>query len=88
MIRLYYGSFLDYDNRTIKVDIYDTEASSDFNLTEDNSTGEEIIFTGSNPVIINHSGEANDLFNPIKKSSCKVGIVTNKLLPNLYTPYK
>ena len=48
----------------------------------------DLKFSGSNPVMINLNGSADDIYAPIKTTSCDVNIVSNKILDDLYTPTK
>ena len=48
----------------------------------------DLKFSGSNPVMINLNGSADDIYAPIKTTSCDVNIVSNKILDDLYTPAK
>lgn len=45
----------------------------------------DLTFAGNLPVVINRSGDAQDIFAPIKSSSCDITIVSNKILTDLYT---
>lgn len=48
----------------------------------------DLKFSGVNPVMINLNGSADDIYAPIKTTSCDVNIVSNKILDDLYTPTK
>ena len=48
----------------------------------------DLKFSGSNPVMINLNGSADDIYAPIKTTSCDVNIVSYKILDDLYTPAK
>lgn len=45
----------------------------------------DLTFAGNLPVVINRSGDTQDIFAPIKSSSCDITIVSNKILTDLYT---
>lgn len=48
----------------------------------------DLIFSGENPVIINRNGDADNIFDSIRTSSCDVNIVSKDLLTDLYTAKK
>ena len=48
----------------------------------------DLKFSGVNPVIINYNGSSDDIYAPIKTSSCDVNIVSEKLLDDMYSPNK
>ena len=48
----------------------------------------DLKFSGSKPVMINLNGSVDDIYAPIKTTSCDVNIVSNKILDDLYTPAK
>lgn len=48
----------------------------------------DLKFSGVTPVIINYTGSADDLYAPVKTSSCDVNIVSNHILDDLYTAKK
>lgn len=48
----------------------------------------DLTFAGNSPVIINRNGDARNVFDPIKSSSCDITIVSNKILADLYTDDK
>ena len=48
----------------------------------------DLIFSGKLPVVINKTGDARDVFNPMNSSSCDISIVSNKILSDLYTKDK
>lgn len=45
-------------------------------------------FTGENPVVINYSGNSDDIFAPVRTSSCDINLVSPELLTDLYTAKK
>ena len=45
-------------------------------------------FSGGSPVIINYNGSAEDIYAPVRTSSCDVNIVSPKILDDLYTARK
>ena len=48
----------------------------------------DLKFTGVTPVIINYNGSTDDIYAPIKTSSCDVNIVSSHILDDLYTARK
>ena len=48
----------------------------------------DLHFSGKLPIIINRSGDARDIFAPLRSSSCDITIVSNKILTDLYTDDK
>jgi hypothetical protein len=48
----------------------------------------DLRFAGTNPVIINYNGNVDDIYAPVKTSSCDVNIVSEKILDDLYSPRK
>jgi hypothetical protein len=48
----------------------------------------DLKFSGVTPVIINYTGNADDLYAPVKTSSCDVNIVSDHILDDLYTSKK
>ena len=45
----------------------------------------DLKFTGQNPVMINYNGDTEDIYAPIKTTSCDVGIVSDQILDDLYS---
>ena len=48
----------------------------------------DLTFSGKLPVVINKTGDARDVFNPMNTTSCDISIVSNKILSDLYTKDK
>ena len=48
----------------------------------------DLIFTGENPVVLHSYGSSDDIYMPIKCTSCDINIVNKEILDDLYTPYK
>jgi hypothetical protein len=48
----------------------------------------DLIFSGTNPVVINYNGNKDDIYAPVRGSSCDISIVSSEFLDDLYTPYK
>lgn len=48
----------------------------------------DLKFAGVSPVIINYNGEAEDIYAPVRGSSCDVAIVSPHILDDLYTAQK
>ena len=48
----------------------------------------DLKFSGVSPVIINYNGSAEDIYAPVKTSSCDVNIVSDQILDDLYTAKK
>ena len=49
---------------------------------------DDLKFAGTNPVTINYNGSSDDIYAPISTRSCDVTIVNDKILDDLYTPWK
>lgn len=77
---LHSGEFLDYYNNIIRVTFYDD--SNKLNKTAD------LTFAGKMPVVINRSGDTNEIFAPLKSSNCDITIVSKHILSDLYTTDK
>ena len=45
----------------------------------------DLKFTGQNPVMINFNGDTEDIYAPIKTTSCDVDIVSDHILDDLYS---
>ena len=45
----------------------------------------DLIFTGQNPVMINFNGDTEDIYAPVKTTSCDVDIVSPRMLDDLYS---
>ena len=45
----------------------------------------DLKFTGQNPVMINYNGDVEDIYAPVKTTSCDVNIVSNHILDDLYS---
>lgn len=45
----------------------------------------DLKFAGNLPVVINRNGDTQDVYNPIRSSSCDITVVSNKILSDLYT---
>lgn len=46
---------------------------------------DDLRFAGNLPVVINRNGDTQDVYNPIRSSSCDITVVSNKILSDLYT---
>lgn len=46
---------------------------------------DDLKFAGKLPVVINRNGGSNEVFAPIRSSSCDITVVSNKVLSDLYT---
>lgn len=49
---------------------------------------EDLKFTGQSPVVINYNGSAEDIYAPLRTSSCDINIVDEHILDDLYTAKK
>lgn len=49
---------------------------------------ENLKFSGESPVVINFNGSADDIYAPVKTSSCDINIVDEHILDDLYTAKK
>lgn len=49
---------------------------------------DDLKFTGEIPVVINRNGSADDVFAPVRSSSCDINIVSKEILDDLYTANK
>lgn len=74
---LHSGEFLDYSNNIIRVTFYDD--SNKLNKAAD------LTFAGKLPVVINRNGDTQEIFAPIKSSSCDITIVSKHILSDLYS---
>lgn len=45
----------------------------------------DLKFTGQNPVMINFNGDTEDIYAPVKTTSCDVDIVSDQILDDLYS---
>ena len=45
----------------------------------------DLIFTGKNPVMISFNGDTEDIYAPVKTTSCDVDIVSPRMLDDLYS---
>lgn len=48
----------------------------------------DLRFSGIEPVLINYNGSADDIYAPVRGSSCDINIVSEKILDDLYTAKK
>ena len=48
----------------------------------------DLKFSGESPVVINYNGSPDDIYAPVRTSSCDINIVSNKILDDLYTAKK
>lgn len=48
----------------------------------------DLTFSGVSPVVINYNGSTDDIYAPVRTSSCDVNIVSDKILDDLYTASK
>ena len=48
----------------------------------------DLKFSGNSPVVINYNGSSDDVFAPVRTSSCDINIVSNQILDDLYTARK
>lgn len=48
----------------------------------------DLKFSGDSPVVINYQGGADDIYAPVRSSSCDINIVSTQILDDLYTAGK
>ena len=48
----------------------------------------DLKFSGVSPVVINYTGSSDDIYSPIRGSSCDITIVSDKILDDIYTARK
>ena len=48
----------------------------------------DLIFSGESPIVINYNGNTDDIYAPVRTSSCDINIVSPKILDDLYTARK
>ena len=48
----------------------------------------DLKFSGEAPVVINYNGNTDDIYAPVRTSSCDINIVSGKILDDLYTARK
>lgn len=48
----------------------------------------DLKFSGESPVVITYNGSPDDIYAPVRTSSCDINIVSNKILDDLYTAKK
>lgn len=48
----------------------------------------DLKFSGDLPVVINYNGSTDDIYAPVRTSSCDINIVSSKILDDLYTAKK
>lgn len=48
----------------------------------------DLKFSGNSPVVINYNGSPDDIYAPIRTSSCDINIVSPKILDDLYSAQK
>lgn len=48
----------------------------------------DLKFSGVSPVVIDYNGSTDDIYAPVRGSSCDVNIVSQQILDDLYTPVK
>ena len=80
---LHSGEFNDYNGDVIKVTFYKL-----VDMQEDPDVENDLTFSGTLPVIINYHGDGDDIYTPLKTSSCDANIVSDQILDDLYTPKK
>jgi len=74
---LYYSEFKSLENHSNKV--YRVELLTN----NDDSTSMELKLAHRSPVVI--TNDSDGLFSPIKSRSCTITIVTDEIIPDLYT---
>ena len=82
-IILHSGKFNNYDGQEMKVTFYTT--TDDYDMVDNEN---DLKFSGTTPVIINYLGDCDDIYAPLKTSSCDINIVSSQILDDLYTPKK
>lgn len=85
--QLHSGSFSGYNEDTT-ISVYFYKRIDNSSSTTSISMENDLKFSGVNPVVINYNGSADDIYAPIKTSSCDVNIVSDKILDDLYTAKK
>lgn len=48
----------------------------------------DLKFSGVTPVVINYNGSEDDIYAPVRSSSCDINIVSDKILDDIYTAQK
>ena len=79
------GSFEDYYDNEIIVSFYKKD---DGDSDAEDALGNDLKFSGDLPVVINYNGSTDDIYAPVKTSSCDVNIISEHILDDLYTPNK
>lgn len=79
---LHSGCFNDYNGNIIDVTFY-KKSQTDAVINQD-----DLQFSGIEPVLINYNGSADDIYAPVRGSSCDINIVSEKILDDLYTAQK